>query len=246
MRKHAKLFKAKLLSVIREMAATPCLFVKNPGKDFSRKRKLTFEKMLLFLLGMGGGTLQSELLEFSGFSPDTATASAFVQQRDKILTFALEFLLHSLVAETSAPSLYKGYRLFAADGTDLHTPTNPLEPENFFQTQPDAKGFNLLHLNALYDLPNRCYVDAFLQHRREANEHKALVAMIQRSQITGKAILLADRGYESYNNFAHMERKGWRYLFRVQDIHGRGILSGLDLPMKPEFDVTISRMLTRR
>jgi len=71
-------------------------------------------------------------------------------------------------------------------------------------------------LNAAYDLCNRLYVDALVQPRRLCNEGRALAAMVDRSPIKGKTIVIADRGYESYNNFAHLERKGWNYVIRVK------------------------------
>ena len=37
--------------------------------------------------------------------------------------------------------------------------------------------------------------------------------------------MIADRGYEAYNNMAHIEQKGWNYLIRVKE--KRGILSAL-------------------
>ena len=238
--------KGKLLSIIKEMAASPWLFVKDPGRDFTRKRKLSFETMIRLLLGMGGGSLQVELLEHSGYAPNTATSSAFIQQRDKLLPFALEYILHEFTLSFSDLRRYKGYRLLAVDGSDFHAPTNAKEPDNYFQNHPGEKGFSLFHLNALYDLCNRVYADALIQSRREANENKALTAMVDRSRMTGPVILLADRGYESYNNLAHIERKGWNYLIRIKDMGSNGILSGIQVPPSPEFDVSVQRILTRK
>lgn len=39
--------------------------------------------------------------------------------------------------------------------------------------------------------------------------------MIDRSSIP-KALIIADRGYESYNNIAHIQEKGWNYLIRIK------------------------------
>jgi hypothetical protein len=238
--------KGKLLSIIKEMSASPGLFVKAPGRDFTRKRKLSFETMLRLLVGMGGGSLQAELLEHSGYAVDTATSSAFIQQRDKLLPVALEFMLHEFTLSFSDMRRYRGYRLLAVDGSDFHAPTNANEPDNFFQNHPGEKGFSLFHLNALYDLCNRVYTDALIQSRREANENKALTAMVDRSRITGCAIVIADRGYESYNNLAHIERKGWNYLIRIKDMGSNGILSGIQVPPTMEFDVSVQRTLTRK
>ena len=68
------------------------LYVKNPKKDFTRTRKLPFAAMLKQIVCMGGNTLTKELMDAYDYDPDTATSSAFVQQRDKILTQAFEFL----------------------------------------------------------------------------------------------------------------------------------------------------------
>ena len=53
-----------------------------------------------------------------------------------------------------------------------------------------------------------------------------------------RPIVTADRGYESYNNMAHIQEKGWFYLIRVKDFgkYKTGILHGLDLPDTEEFD----------
>ena len=68
--------------------------------------------------------------------------------------------------------------------------------------------------------------------------------MIDRSDIVN-AILLADRGYESFNNMAHLQEKGWKYLIRIKD-SSNGIASGLDLPAADEFDLPIELLLTYR
>lgn len=179
---------------------------------------------------MGGNSIYKELLEANGYDANTATTSAFIQQRDKILPNTSEFLFHEFTNTMTDPKTYKEYRLLAVDGSDLHISIDPNNPETYFQNKPEEKGYNLLHLNALYGLCNRIYIDAHVQTRRNVNEHKALAKMVDRSSIGDKVILMADRGYESYNNFAHIERKGWNYLIRVKDLGSNGILSGLNLP----------------
>ena len=54
------------------------------------------------------------------------------------------------------------------------------------------------------------------------------------------------RGYEYYNNIAHVNEKGLYYPFRVKDKNSSGILSGLNLPDEDEYDVNISIQLTRK
>lgn len=237
--------KELLTSIVKEMAESPELFVKRPDIDFTRNRKLPFETMINILLSMGGNTIYKELLEAQGYNSNVATTSAFVQQRDKILDSALEFIFHEFTMSLSALKTYLGYRLLATDGSDLRFATDPNDPDTYFQPNPDKNGYNLLHLNALYDLCNRIYVDALIQPRMFANEHSALTDMVNRSRILDKVILIADRGYECYNNFAHIESKGWNYVIRVKDVDSNGIIASLVLPKSGSFDVPVTRILTR-
>jgi hypothetical protein len=246
MNEYANSLKERLTSLIREMSASTAPYVKNPEKDFTRKKKLPFETVMQLLISMGGNSLYKELLESQGYDVNTATTSAFVQQRNKILPSAVEFLFHEFTQSYTDIKDYRGYRLLAVDGSDLHIATDSADTDTYFQNQPNTKGYNLLHLNAAYDLCNRLYVDAIVQPRRLCNEGRALAAMVDRSPIKGKTIVTADRGYESYNNFAHLERKGWNYVIRVKDLNSNGILSGLRLPSSGEFDIDVHRTLTKK
>ena len=71
-----------LLKSIRETAHKREFF-HNPDSDFTRIRKLPFEKVVKLILFMGGGTLDKELLDFFHLSPDAAGSSAFIQHRAK-------------------------------------------------------------------------------------------------------------------------------------------------------------------
>ncbi len=96
----------------------------------------------------------------------------------------------------------------------------------------------------MYDLLQHIYVDAIVQKRRCSDESGALTDMVDRSAIEN-TLLLADRGYESYNNLALIQEKGWKYLIRVKD-NTTGIVSGLTLPKASEFDIPFSLKLTRK
>ncbi|WP_342437950.1 hypothetical protein NSS79_01145 [Paenibacillus sp. FSL L8-0436] len=105
-----------------------------------------------------------ELLESQGYDVNTATTSAFVQQRNKILPSALEFLFHQFTQSYTDIKDYRGYRLLAVDGSYLHIATDSADTDTYFQSQPNMNAYNLLHLNAAYDLCNRLYVDALVRH----------------------------------------------------------------------------------
>ena len=106
-----------------------------------------------------------------------------------------------------------------------------------------------MHLNALYDLLSRTYVDAIIQPARQENENKALCNMIDRYHNNAKTLFIADRGFESYNIFAHIQEKGMYYLIRVKDILSQGIVSATkaQLPIDQDsFDSIVKITLTNK
>ena len=235
--------KNNLRSVIRDMAKHPEDFCRSPGKDFTRDRKLPFEKLLTLLVKMGGHSLRDEMLDCLDFKESPASVSALVQQRSKLLPQALEYLFHAFTNRCHKPKLYKGYRLLAVDGSDLQFTANPNDPLSYFPGVNGQKPYSFLHLNALYDLNSNLYLDAVVQKRRAANENAALIKIVDKSQIAEPVILTADRGYEAYNTLEHISRKGWKYLIRLKE--SKGIISPLPLP-EEDFDLPVQLYLTRK
>ena len=89
MKNYPKYIKNTLHSVIRDMAKHPKDFCRCPEKDFTRNRKLPFEKLLTLLVKMGGHSLGDEMLDCLEFEKTPASVSALVQQRSKLLLFSV-------------------------------------------------------------------------------------------------------------------------------------------------------------
>lgn len=92
---------------------------------------------------------------------------------------------------------------------------------------------------------NRIYTDVLVQTAADYNEFRACATMIDRSKLEN-VILVADRGYENYNIFAHAIEKGWKFAIRVKDKNSNGIASGLNLPPNDEFDIDITQIFSRK
>ena len=233
-----------LNGLVNDLSANRTNYVKKPH-DHSRKRKLSFADIINIILQMSGGSINHELLNFFNCAENTPTSASFVQQRSKILPEAFESLFHSFIEITNQGITYKGFRLFAVDGSDLHIPTNKDDPDSYFPRINDQRPYNLLHLNALFDICQGTYIDSVVQKSRVSNENQALIEMIDRHQTSDPVIVIADRGYESYNALAHIQEKGWKFLFRIKDASSKGgIAEGLDLPDENEFDFFIDLHLT--
>ena len=84
-----------------------------------------------------------------------------------------------------------------------------------------------------------------MQTAADCNEFRACATMIDRLKIEN-VILVADRGYENYNIFAHAIEKGWKFAIRVKDKNSNGIASGLNLPPNDEFDIDITQIFSRK
>ncbi len=197
---------------------------------------------------MGGQNLKLEIMNYFSFDIDTPTTSAFVQQRHKILPEAFNYLFHEFTKKAmDSFRTFNGYKLLAVDGSNLNIFYNPDDAETYFSNRANAKGFNLLQINALYDICNRAFVDIEIYSGRKQNEREALLSMIKRIDNTSdNTIIIADRGYESYNVFEHIKQKNLNCLLRVKDINSNGLTSALKLPDEDCFDVDYRILATRR
>jgi len=240
--------KERLLSSISAIEQRKEHFVAQPGKSFTRNRKLGFQTCVKLMLSIGGGSLGNEMLDFFSHSPDTVSPSAFVQSRKKLSSEVFKVLLQDFTHGFDHLKTPQGYRAIAVDGSALNIPHDPKDTQTYFQSTPGSRGFNQVHINAMYDLVNKVYLDASVQPGRELNEFRALTDMVDNSTLEDKVLIVADRGYESYNVFAHIIEKGWKFLIRVRDKSSKGIsmLSTFDLPESGQFDKQITRLLTRK
>ena len=91
-----------LMSKIKDVADHVQDYCFNPNKDFSRKRKI-----------------------------DAPSASAFVQQREKVKPDAFKNIFDSFSAELLS-SFDDDFPILAVDGSDVQIATNPKEHESHF------------------------------------------------------------------------------------------------------------------
>ncbi len=168
-----------------------------PGHDFTRKRKLPMSATMMAIVAMEGNSLNKELYDLSnGNLNGTVTASAFVQQRQKILPEAFYDVFRSFNSATSINDvrLFNGYRLYAVDGSDINIAKNP-DSETYFPKVKTVGDFNQFHLNAMYDILNSTYTDCVIQPSPMENENEAAGTMVKRMDKKERAIIIADRGY---------------------------------------------------
>ena len=223
----------KLDNCILNMKSSVYLFAKNPLKDFSRDRKLGFVELIRFLIAMKGKTIRKEIRKYFKKSKKIMSNSAFVQQRAKLNDLALPYLLEAFNKSSCNydTRLYKGYRLLAVDGSDFNIAKN-VNSESYIKGEG-----NLMHLNGICDILNNVFLKIFVEPKNRCDERKACLSMLSEMTFNDKTILIADRGYESYQFFAIISGiPNLDFLVRVKN---SGTKITRNLPMK-ELDIDVT------
>ena len=240
--------KETLLNKVNEISASSWQYVKKPT-DFTRNRKISFSDVLLSTISMQKSASKTELLKYFDFHASAPTASALIQQRKKISPEAFDSLFYSFSNAFSLNKTLKGYDPIAVDGSDIYIPRNPKDSDTYRITDQYNKGFNMIHLNAAYHLLSHLYTDVILRPVNHINEYIAMCDIIDHysaTHPTRKPLFIADRGFVSFNVFAHAIENNAYFLVRAREANSRSMLATLKLPDLPEFDIIFERWLTRR
>lgn len=185
---------------------------KKRGKYFSRRSPLTQEKLIRLLIGAEGGSLD-KILHTAGIN---VTASAVSQRRAQLSSEVFRDVFNTFNSSCIDNTLFNNYRLLAVDGTAINLPRNT-KSSSFVCNDGIPNGVNQLHITPLYDILNRTFTDVVIQPEPKKDEIGALITMLKRSTFTQKSLLIADRGFESYNLIAHlMAKNNVDFLIRVK------------------------------
>lgn len=143
--KYSDSLKTILAATINEFALNPNNYALNPGKDFSRNRKLGFKDFLLMFLTMEGDCIKEEIYRYFGRTTSAPSKAAYYKQRAKLKSDDLRnflFLFNNKLNKT----LYKDkYQLVGCDGSAADIYRNPDDIDTFFEPNgKSTKGFNQL------------------------------------------------------------------------------------------------------
>lgn len=246
--------RSQLYKTIDEMNQNLHLYVKHPGKDFSRESQsnsiCSFKRTILCITNMEDHSLSREVEEF--FNPFTAkrgaiiTKSAFLQARGKLNENVFPALLDGFNQKFPFQKTFKGLHVHGIDGSDLNIPADKSDCSCFIPYNSNDGGYYQMHLNVCYDLVEKRYVYAVIQPRGEMKEVAAACEMVDRNPLSDPCLFIADRGYDSFNLMAHIVEKGNFYLIRLKEPDARGsMFKNVVVPDKEEFDISVEFNLTR-
>lgn len=196
-------------------------------KDFTRKRKLTFESLALCMIKLLKQNIQvelngylSQLYNSTIKQPLSITASAFVQSRKKIKP-DMFYELSTRIAEEFYQDndenvrLYKGHRLLSIDGSTINLPVNNKTKHVYgtFNNQNQTNDVVIARTSILYDLLNEIVLDGKLCH---FNTGEVSLSREHLKLAKENDIIIMDRAYPSFESIYEMQKRKIHFIFRCK------------------------------
>jgi Transposase DDE domain len=196
------------------------------GKDFTRRRSLPFDRVMILLLQKTVRSVQGHLHEFferleEGLRP--VTASAWSQARQKLRHTAFIELNEKAIVEVVKGGgtdfvvrRWKGHRLVGMDSSLLTLPCQEEVGREFgwveCRNQEGACGrYAQGRMAVLTDVLNRLALEGLLVPWRQGERD---LARQQAQRMEAEDIAIMDRGYASYELWAHLVGRGRKFVCR--------------------------------
>jgi hypothetical protein len=194
-------------------------------EDFTRRRKLTFENLVLFILRTNKKTLSIEIENFFKElqSHIRCTVSAFSQQRLKLhpaFFFSWNWVLCDSFYQAYENKIkrWKGYRVFACDGSSISLVNRP-SLANYFGGQSNSDcSYVLAKTFYCYDALNELVFHADIKPYRYG-EFQMACDFIDSGKLQSDMLLVFDRHYSAYNIAALVEynEQDVKFLIRTNE-----------------------------
>lgn len=139
--KNSDVIKALLLAAVNEIAANPGKYAVNPGRDFTKNRKMGFhDTLMMMLLTMEADYIKEELYRYFGRTTDAPSKAAFYRQRRKLTGDALANLLFTFNSRLQKNLYNRKYQFIACDGSAADIIRNPDDAGTFFELTANLQG----------------------------------------------------------------------------------------------------------
>jgi len=181
--------------------------------------KLTFERLVSFILGNNRNSAQVALNDFFRNKEDEPVAKqTLFEARDKISYEAFGDLSDKVVDDFYSDDdamTYKGYTLLGVDGSLFQTPQDSI---SVFGGQKSAKSDSVsaqARALVISDVLNRIIVKAALNPVADG-ERKIFLETLEKLRKFEKPLLIFDRGFYSIELVEALSKAGASFLFRVK------------------------------
>lgn len=194
--------------------------------DFTRKRKMDFEKLIHYILNKKGLSTNMEINNFfNKIDEDTEiSAQSLLDQRLKLnpevfVELNEDYLkgFYSEYRDTDVKN-YKGYILKAIDGTDFEIPNTEKSKDAFGRVKAkEGESIPRTSVSMCYDVLNGYIIDVIPEKYRSNEIYMAKRHMKKDQKITENydSIYIMDRNYVSFDFLAFLQKSDIKFLSRL-------------------------------
>ena len=194
--------------------------------DFTRKRKMDFERLIHYILNKKGLSTNMEICNFFDKIDEETdmSAQALLDQRlklkPKIFVDLNEDYLKGFYSEYRETDVkhYKGYILKAIDGTDFEIPNTEKSKDTFGRVKTKSgESIPRTSVSMCYDVLNGYIIDVIPEKYRSNEIYMAKQHMKKDQEITEdyKSIYIMDRNYVSLDFISFLQKNGINFLARL-------------------------------
>lgn len=181
---------------------------------FTKECKITFETVMLFVLGSTKSLLDFEIFNFcEKQNCEPFSKGAISIARQKVSFTAFQSILRDLSYLLPCKDLFKNHQLVAVDGTELQLPKSPAITQKYNKNK-DSCNWPRAHAVTFYDVLNHQYLDAIFEPH-PTDERQAAIRMLDKGFIQIPQIYLFDRGFPSVGLIQKLNDCGKKFVFRV-------------------------------
>jgi len=211
-----------IIEKIRRCKGSPTMRVAGREKSFTRDRKLTAERIVSMIIEPAKQSLQTRLYEFGVrfMGGEFATKQAFSKQRQFVDPIYIREYYDEGAEEllkSGELTTFKGFHVTAVDGTRIACENTP-ELIAEFGCSGSKKDACTALASVAYDVMERvsfdCQIGSYsLSERDLLNRH------LDRLEAFGAEsfLIVADRGYPSYDLIETLIDRGFSFLLRLSD-----------------------------
>jgi hypothetical protein len=201
-------------------------------QDFTRDRKMSFAKLIWFLLSMINESSQNALERYFpkiGEAGMQMSQQSFSEARQKIKWEALQELFEQSVALTYSKytERWYGWRVMAIDGSKIALPSDK-KLKAYFGTYGNGENAVTGQASILYDIYNDTVMDALFEPMSTGERELALkhIDKLGRMGDFLKELIIFDRGYPSFELIKTLNEEKISFLMRVKSKFSTAIDEG--------------------
>ena len=173
---------ARLVEAIGWFADRPRACARDPGRDFTRSRKLPPGVLLLLIVTWAQETVDAELADLLGWDGRAPSGAALTQQWKKLRDDVMPALCARFLSMFDPAPHLGAYRLYAVDGTELQLLPGTGGDRCRVRNGRGGASHWEAHLTCSYDLVRRTFEDMVAQGGAEEDEPAAMCELVDRAE----------------------------------------------------------------